>query len=391
MNRLFDAASDLYSPARATSGSEESPSSVPRKSEDLTVVSHNLWPLPHPLVMARAWANIGERTKGGKIKAARQVSKKILQPFGYQTPTSQYQAAVVRTISLLRMQKAVQKADYHFDLIISPPQFFVNTNIGSLDLNREQQSALGVTRAISRYGLHSIVRRHLALQSSRLAPFAMVCDELSRVQKRQSVLPVRVKWMSLGDEGVDQGGVAQELFQEIAAEVSQPPLHLFTESEEGSGFIYINPGAGDPERLNAFECFGAMMALAIHNGFMLPVHLPLIFYEILQEQIHPTKRTGPGWRLEYLEEAWPKKAKSLELMLEQSINDAAISYAFEVDLPVKPGSLDGYEVDEPPRPDEKDLPNSRIDRQEHWKLSIDMQSEESRRLRQGGALRALFT
>ena len=292
--------------------------------------NHHLWPLPQPIVAARAWMH---HVAPGHDDAAA-LSRSILHPPGYQVPTRHYETAVMRCISLLRMQKAVQTADYYWDLISSPAHFFVHANIGSVAIDPDQYNRFGIGLRPSEIGLHTVTRRYLSLISSRLLPFSLTCQELVKVQQRQAALPIRLKWMTAGDDGVDQGGVAQEFFQEVAGELAQAPLYLLQESEEDSGFSWINPGACDPSRLDAFECLGAMMGLAVHNSFVLPVRFPLVFYQALQQ-----RSAELSWE-QSLIEGWPRKVQGLQNFLSTPLDDAGLPHVFEVGLPAKPRPLD---------------------------------------------------
>ena len=141
------------------------------------------------------------------------------------------------------------------------------------------------------------------------------------------MLPLRVKWLTLGDDGFDQGGVSQEFFHEIATEVSEPPLFLFHESEENSGFRWINPAAVNSTRLSAFECLGVMMGLAVHNGYIMPLGLPKVFYKLLLNFKYSVC-------LQDIEEGWPRKYQSLRNLLRDEILDEyGISNVFELEVP----------------------------------------------------------
>ncbi|KAL9053570.1 MAG: hypothetical protein Q9162_004667, partial [Coniocarpon cinnabarinum] len=315
-------------------------------SERVTTLARgrqDLWPLGLPLNTARVWTKHLEETYPNTVRARYRLANAIIRPYGHEKPTPQYEAALIRAISMLRMQRAVQKADFHWDLVLSPPRFFMSENVGALRLNSQSEDLLGVTMRPSQIGLHSVTRRYVGILASRLAPLAMACDELQRVQKRQMLLPLRFRWTSLGDVGIDNGGVAQDFFQEVAAEVSQAPCHLFQESEEGSGLSWFNPAACDMDRLEVYEVFGAIMGLAIHNGFVLPVRLPLVFYELLHrrdpEEVEPT--------LSLLQEGWPQKFQALQNMLDSSIDGAGIPAVFETGLPAWPQPLnaDEYQTD----------------------------------------------
>ena len=121
-----------------------------------------LWPLPQPLSTAKAWMSHVQQavphTHDTKNLARRSLD--ILKPCGYQDPTAHDLATTVRAICLLRMQNAVETADYHWGLIRRPPDFFINAHFGSLPLSDYLGRTLGVTRETSPSG------RYCALQCS---------------------------------------------------------------------------------------------------------------------------------------------------------------------------------------------------------------------------------
>ena len=181
-----------------------------------------------------------------------------------------------------------------------------------------------------RVGLHNATRRWLTVLSERSSPFFDFYTSVKGVQQGRILLPLRIKWK--GEEGVDQGGVAQEFFQEVSLDAFHNPHDcvwppkLFTETEENSGLYWPNPGAIFSHDGEAYYYFGVLMGLAIHNGFTFTVSLPDLFYEKIKGIRHEPK-------LDLLQEAWPQKRNSLQNLLDNRIDKWGLDYVFSCPIP----------------------------------------------------------
>lgn len=174
--------------------------------------------------------------------------------------------------------------------------------------------------------MHTITRRWLSLVASRVAPFAALCDQVQNIQPHQAPLPLRVAWQSVGEEGVDQGGLAQEFFQEASLEAFSPPLDLFVETEEDSGLYWPHVAGITENHLELYWCFGVLMGLAVHNGYILPVNFPTLFYEKLKGTKHEPA-------LDVLAEAWPGKRSVLNQLLKNPAEPMDMEYILSIPLP----------------------------------------------------------
>ena len=347
--------------------------------------TNSKWPLPHPLTIARNWLALLKRSDQ-RLKPG-QLSNIMFQSMynnGYENFTLEHEAAVVRAVCLLKMQEAVERADFHFDMVVRPQTYFLQDRVRRPLLNIGVYRDLGIIEDSSQFGMHTVVRRWLPLQSSRLAPFATIQPQrLFGIAKRQVHLPLRVQWTSTGEEGVDQGGLAQEFFQEIIPEVFGEPLRLFTETEENTGLYYPNPAAVDLERLQQYARFGVLLGLAIHNGFILPVQFPLLFYEriitevcflndiIYQRFPHTCSHLGPPESASeepekingdtatsgecvaclqsrfFIREAWPAKWRNLSYIVEHPVEHMALTNVYPISVMANPTFLESMQDPDP--------------------------------------------
>ena len=165
--------------------------------------------------------------------------------------------------------------------------------------------------------MHHVSRRWLTLQSSRIAPFTTTCRSLYYVHR--PTLPLRVQWQTFTEEGIDQGGVAQEFFQEVLKELFQYPYNLFCETEEGTGLYWPSVAALDTGRREAFWCFGVLMGLAIHNGFTLPVQFPEMFYRRLLD--FDCWDRGVERTIEWVREGWPSKSRGFQWLMDNPASE----------------------------------------------------------------------
>lgn len=113
-----------------------------------------LWPLPHISSPAKIWLLLVDRVRQSDPPVyLTSMAKQLLAPLGYEPPSAHYEAMVMRGVCLLRMQRAIESADFHYDLVHRPPEYFLDQKIGALSLWQELQSDLGLTVLPSRIGM----------------------------------------------------------------------------------------------------------------------------------------------------------------------------------------------------------------------------------------------
>ena len=87
-----------------------------------------------------------------------------------------------------------------------------------------------------------------------------------------------------GEPGVDEGGVQKEFFQLLIREIFDPGYGMFVHQNETRQYWIKGDSFETPMK---FELIGIMLGLAIYNGVILDVHLPMACYKKLID-IEPT-------------------------------------------------------------------------------------------------------
>jgi hypothetical protein len=153
-----------------------------------------------------------------------------------------------------------------------------------------------------RQRLNVATRAFLVLEVSREKPLEDTLDQLWKREKREMLRPLKVRiGKEINEEGIDQGGVQQELFRLIMAEVLNPEYGMFT-TDERTRMSWFQPCSYEPP--SKFEMIGVLFSLAVYNGLTLPVTFPLAFYRKLLGLRVKT--------IEHIEDGWPELAKGLE-------------------------------------------------------------------------------
>lgn len=109
-------------------------------------------------------------------------------------------------------------------------------------------------------------------------------EEVARQNQNDLFKPLRVHF--IGEEAVDAGGPKKELFLLLMEELMAPEHCLFAPVANGR-LRWLCPDAaapGSPEDealQHRWRLVGTLLALAIYNGVILDLHLPLVFYKKL--------------------------------------------------------------------------------------------------------------
>lgn len=128
-------------------------------------------------------------------------------------------------------------------------------------------------------------------------------DALSQLGNGSVNFRKQLKVRFVGEEGVDAGGLKKEFFQLIVRELFDPVFSMFLYCEDSKTY-WFNP---DTLETNAnFKLVGTVLRLAIYNGVILDVHLPLTAYK---------KLMGVSVGLKDLEQVNPGLAAGLKQML----------------------------------------------------------------------------
>lgn len=205
-------------------------------------------------------------------------------------------------------------------------QYFRSMNYSTM--SRYYEEALANERHLkniamsSRVDIHSrypgLVRR---MQTATLSFLLVVArrdkavtdalDQLWRREKRELLRPLKViMGVQEGEEGVDHGGVQQEFFRTVMAEILNPDYGMFT-VDPVTYSTWFQPGSLEP--LYKFELLGLLVSLAVYNGLTLPVNFPIALYmKLLDEKVRS---------IDHIRNGWPELAKGFEDLLAWSEGD----------------------------------------------------------------------
>ncbi|KAG0040527.1 hypothetical protein BGZ82_001853 [Podila clonocystis] len=163
---------------------------------------------------------------------------------------------------------------------------------------------------------------YLVLELSRAH---LVEEAFEQIVKKHSDLkkPLKVAFVDVGEEGMDQGGVTKEFFQLMVEKVFDPQFGLFRELQDGSrawwfegcldGSSHVELAPQEVQiRLIEYELVGILVGLALYNGVILGVRFPSVVYRKLL-----------GWEisLDAFIESFPDLGNGLEQMLTWSDGD----------------------------------------------------------------------
>ncbi|KAK3394902.1 hypothetical protein B0H63DRAFT_556045 [Podospora didyma] len=143
-------------------------------------------------------------------------------------------------------------------------------------------------------------------------------NQLWRREERELLRPLKVHLGELdGEEGFDSGGVQQEFFRMVIAEILNPDYGAFT-LDERTRMAWFVPGSLEPEW--KFELVGLLVSLAVYNGLTLPVTFPRALYRKLLGE--------PVTELHHIEDGWPDLASGLTTLLEWDESQGLVEDVF---------------------------------------------------------------
>lgn len=129
-------------------------------------------------------------------------------------------------------------------------------------------------------------------------------NEIARQRPRDLFKPLRVHF--IGEDGVDAGGVKKEFFQLLMVELLSQDYGMLVFQEETRTY-WFDPGTYESD--DAFFLLGLTVGLAVYNGVLLDLPLPLALYR---------KILGMDVKLRDLKDIEPTLGRSLEQILEFS-------------------------------------------------------------------------
>jgi ubiquitin-protein ligase E3 A len=129
-------------------------------------------------------------------------------------------------------------------------------------------------------------------------------NEIARQRPRDLFKPLRVHF--IGEDGVDAGGVKKEFFQLLMAELLSQDYGMLVFQEDTRTY-WFDPGTFEAD--DAFFLLGLTVGLAVYNGVLLDLPLPLALYR---------KILGMDVKLRDLKDIEPTLGRSLEQIIEFS-------------------------------------------------------------------------
>ncbi|EFJ51258.1 hypothetical protein VOLCADRAFT_57484, partial [Volvox carteri f. nagariensis] len=135
----------------------------------------------------------------------------------------------------------------------------------------------------------------------------------------------------IGEEGVDEGGVAKEFFQLLVRQLFNPDYGMFT-ADPTSHLHWFRPSRLEMEL--EFELVGILIGLAIYNSHILEFQFPSVLYKKLM-----------GATVADLRELAPEVASSLAKLLQMPPDLVdSLGLVFQVDMEVGFGEVEPVDL-----------------------------------------------
>jgi hypothetical protein len=176
-------------------------------------------------------------------------------------------------------------------------------------------------------------------------------DQIWRRPAHELLKPLKVRMgTGEGEEGVDSGGVQQELFRVLFGQALDPSYGMFTVDEQ-TRMTWFQPESLEP--LFKFEALGILMSLAVYNSITLPITFPIALYrKLLGLKVK---------KLDHIRDGWSTLAENLQGLLDWKDGDVADvhmrTYEFSYEAFGKIVNIDmerhGRDVPWPPAPNKK--------------------------------------
>lgn len=130
----------------------------------------------------------------------------------------------------------------------------------------------------------------------------LIRDSLHQLASRSADVKKPLKVHFMGEEGVDEGGVAKEFFQLVMRQLFDPCWGMFVQDEKTREF-WFNQNSLESSR--EFELVGKLIGIAIYNSVRLDVRFPHVVYKKLMrascgfadlKRAFPVRRDPPAPR-----------------------------------------------------------------------------------------------
>ena len=164
----------------------------------------------------------------------------------------------------------------------------------------------------------------------------LIEDTLNELEKNRQNLQNELKVKFVGEQGVDQGGVRKEFFILVIRQIFDPNYGMFNYNEK-TRLFWFNHYSFEPNI--KYELIGTIFGLAIYNGTILDVKLPISIYKKLLG-IKPTFEDLKECDMElYNNLNYILKQDNPKLEEELDSNFTVIDDKFgeKIEIPLKPG------------------------------------------------------
>ncbi|KAH8427651.1 HECT domain protein [Aspergillus melleus] len=204
----------------------------------------------------------------------------------------------------------------HYEAATTITRHVTQTAFGAIQIQEDVPLLSRLKTSMTTY-LVLVVRRDSLLTDA--------LNQLWRRERRELMRPLKVQLgLEEGEEGLDHGGVQQEFFRLVMAEVMDPCYGMFT-TDGRTRVSWFQPCSLEP--LYKFELLGLLVSIAVYNGLTLPINFPTAFYrKLLGLKVK---------HLEHIQDGWPELTKGLEGLLDWDDGDVGdifmrtYEYSFE--------------------------------------------------------------
>ncbi|CAO3568922.1 unnamed protein product [Mortierella alpina] len=228
--------------------------------------------------------------------------------------------------------------------------------------------SLSITAREFQKGIRTGSSPYLVLELTRAH---LVEEAFEQITKKHADLkkPLKVAFVDVGEEGMDQGGVTKEFFQIMVEKVFDSQFGLFKELEEQrswwfegtmDGSSHVEMSEEDARvRLVEYELVGVLVGLALYNGVILGVRFPSVVYrKLLNWQVG----------LDTFIESFPALGHGLEQMLTWTDGDVYDVFMREFEISYEHF---GQVTTIPLVPGGQDLPVTNANREEYVQAYIE--------------------
>ena len=125
------------------------------------------------------------------------------------------------------------------------------------------------------------VRREFVVMDTlnRILALSMMAENSSNSAATARMFKKPLKIVFDSEEGIDAGGVRKEYYQLLTKQLLDPAYGMFSYNED-SKLLWFNPHGFENDQ--EFELIGLMIGIAIYNGIILDLRMPMATYKKLR-------------------------------------------------------------------------------------------------------------